>query len=59
MSATAFQYLISLAITENLEMRLIVVITTYLFRLLDNDIYMKILEGFKMLEASSSESKEM
>ena len=30
------------------------VITTYLYGSLDNDIYMKILEGFQMLEATNS-----
>ena len=35
------------------------VVTTYLYELLDSDIYMKIPDGFKMLEASSSKPKEM
>jgi hypothetical protein len=32
------------------------VVTTYLYGSLDNDIYMKILEGYKMLETYNSKS---
>ena len=35
------------------------VVTTYLYESLYSDIYMKIPEGFKMPEASSSEPKEL
>ena len=59
MDAITFRYLISLAVSEKLEMRLMDVVTAYLYGLLDNDIYMKIPDGFKMLEASSSKPKEM
>ena len=43
--ATTFRFLISLAVCEKLEMRLMDVITAYLYGSLDNDIYMKIPEG--------------
>jgi Reverse transcriptase (RNA-dependent DNA polymerase) len=51
--AITLQFLISLTITENLQTRLMDVITAYLYGSLDNDIYMKVLEAFK------SKSREM
>ena len=39
-------------------MRLMDVVTAYLYESLDNDIYMKIPEGFKMPEALNSKPKE-
>ena len=59
MDAITFRYLISLAIFESLDMRLMDVVTTYLYGSLDNDIYMKIPEGFKMPGALSAKPKEM
>ena len=59
MDATTFRYLISLAVSKNLEMRLMDVVTAYLYGSLDSDIYMKIPEGFKMHEALSTNPKEM
>ena len=59
MDAITFRYLISLAVSKNLEMRLMDVVTAYLYGSLDNDIYMKIPEGFKLPEALSSKPKEM
>ncbi|GJY07589.1 retrovirus-related pol polyprotein from transposon TNT 1-94 [Tanacetum coccineum] len=53
------RYLISLAVSINLEMRLMDVVTTYLYGSIDNDIYMKILEGFKIPESLSSKPKEI
>ncbi|GJR43791.1 disease resistance CC-NBS-LRR class family protein [Tanacetum coccineum] len=58
MDAIMFRYLISLAVSENLDMRLMDVVTAYLYRSLDSDIYMKILEGFKMPEALSAKPKD-
>lgn len=49
--AIIFRYLISLAIHEKLETSLIDVVTAYLYGSLDNDIYMKIPQGFKLPEA--------
>jgi len=43
-NAITFRCLISLVVTESLDVRLIDVVTTYLYGSLDNDIYMKILE---------------
>jgi hypothetical protein len=54
--AITFRFFISLVVTESLDMRLIDVITTYLYGSLDNDIYMKIHEGNKMPEAYNSKS---
>ena len=57
MDAITFRYLISLAVSESLEMRLMDVVTTYLYGSLDNDIHMKISEGFKIPEALSANPK--
>ena len=54
MDVTAFRYLICLAISEGLTMRLMDVVTTYLYRFLDNDIQMKIPEGFQMPKTTNS-----
>ena len=54
--AITLRFLISLTITENLQMRLMDVVTAYLYGSLDNDIYMKIPEGLKMPEALKSKS---
>ena len=48
--AITFRYLISLAVSKRLDMRLMDVFTTYLYGSLDNEIYMKIPEGFKIPE---------
>ena len=55
MDATTFRYLISLAIKENLDLRLMDIVTTYLYGSLDGDIYMKLPEGFKLPGACSRE----
>jgi Reverse transcriptase (RNA-dependent DNA polymerase) len=57
--AIALQFLIRLTITENLQMCLMDVITTYLYGSLDNDIYMKIPEGLKMSEVFKSKPQEI
>ena len=57
MDAISLQYLISLAVFEGLDMRLMDVVTAYLYRSLDSDIYMKIPKGFKMPEAYNSISQ--
>lgn len=56
MDAIMFRYIIGLAAHENLEIHLLDVVTAYLYGSLDNDIYMKIPEGLKMLETYSSKS---
>jgi hypothetical protein len=57
--AITFRFLISFVVTKSLDMRLIDVVTTYLYGSLDNDIYMKIPEGYKMLEAYNSKSRSI
>ena len=52
MDAITFRFLISLAIFEGLDMCVMDVITAYLYGSIDNDIYIKILEGFKLPEAN-------
>ncbi|KAG8496930.1 hypothetical protein CXB51_008145 [Gossypium anomalum] len=56
--ATTFRFLISLAIREGLDLRLMDVVTAYLYGPLDTNIYMKLPEGFKLPEAVSSGSRE-
>ena len=46
--ATTFRFLISLAIKENLDMRLMDVVTAYLYGPLDNEIYMRLPEGVEL-----------
>jgi Reverse transcriptase (RNA-dependent DNA polymerase) len=57
--AITLRFLISLTITKNLQMRLMHVVTAYLYGSLDNDIYMKVPEGLKMPEAFKSKPREM
>ena len=51
MDTITFRFLISMAVLERLEMRLMDVVTAYLYGSFDLDIHMKILEGYKMPEA--------
>ena len=44
-------FLISMAVSKKIEMRLMDVVTAYLYGSLYFDIHMKILEGYKMVEA--------
>jgi hypothetical protein len=48
MDMITFRYLISLTVSEKLNMRLMDVMTAYLYGDLDCEIYMKIPEGFKL-----------
>ena len=59
MDAITFRYLISLAVSEGLDMRLMDVVTTYLYRYLNANVYMKILEEFTMPEAMNSKPRSM
>nr|GEX93169.1 putative RNA-directed DNA polymerase [Tanacetum cinerariifolium] len=59
MDAIMLRYLISLAVSENLDMRRMDVVTAYLYGSLDSDIYMKIPKGFKMPKALSEKPKDM
>ena len=49
-----FRFLMNLAVSERLDMRLMDVITTYLYGSINNDIYMKILEVFKLSEENNT-----
>ena len=51
METITFRFLISMIVSENLDMRLMDAVTAYLYGSLDFDIYMKIPEGLKMPEA--------
>ena len=51
MDSITFRSLVSLTVSKRLDMRFMDVVTTYLYRFIDIDIYMKILEGFKLSEA--------
>lgn len=51
--ATTFRYLISLAISESLDIHLINVVTMYLYGIIDIDIYMKVSKGIKLPKAKS------
>ena len=59
MDVIAFHFLISLAVSEELDMRLMDVITAYLYGSIDSDIHMKIPEGFKLPEAVSTKPRSM
>ena len=59
MDALTFQYLISLVVLKGLDMRLMDVVTTYLYGYLDANVYMKIHEGFTLPEAMNSKSRSM
>ena len=59
MDVITFGFLISLVVRENLDMRLMDVVTTYLYGSLDNNIYIKIPEGYKMPEAYNSTTRNM
>ena len=54
MDATTFRYLIYLAVSKGLDMRLMDVITIYLYVSIDTNVYMKIPEGFKLPEVMNS-----
>ena len=59
MDAITYNFLISLVVSERLDMRLMNVITVYLYRSMDNDIYMKIPEGFKLPETNCTKPCSM
>ena len=57
--ATTFRFLISLTVCEKIEMRLMDVITAYLYGSHDTDIYMKIPEGLQLLDRYDSNPREL
>ncbi|KAG7568080.1 GAG-pre-integrase domain [Arabidopsis thaliana x Arabidopsis arenosa] len=52
--ATTFRFLISLAIRENLDLRLMDVVTAYLYGPLDNEIYMILPDGIELKDKHAS-----
>ena len=59
MDVITYFFLIRLAVPEGLYMRLMNVITIYLYGFMDNDIYMKIPEGFKLSETNCTKPRSM
>ena len=59
LDAITFLYLICFAVSKGLDMRLIDVVTSYLYGSIDIDVYMKILKGFKLPEAMNSQLRSM
>ena len=59
MDAITLRYLISLTISKWLDMCLMDVVTAYLYGSIDINIYMKILEGFKLPEATNPKPRNM
>ena len=50
---------LSLAISKGLDISLMDVVTTYLHGSIDTNTYMKILEGFKLIEATNPKPRNM
>ena len=59
MDIIMFVYLISLSVSEGLDMRLMDVITTYLYGMLEKDIYMNVPEGFQLPQVNTSQPRNM
>ena len=59
MDAITFRYLISLAVSKGLDMRLMDVVTAYLYESLNANVYMKIHDGFTLSEAMNSKPRSM
>lgn len=48
-----------ISIKERLDISFIDVVTTYLYKNLDNDIYMKVLDGLKIPHMGANQSHNM
>ena len=59
MDIIMFRYLISMSVSEGLDMRLMDIITAYLYGMLKNDIYMKVPEGFQLSQVNTSQPRNM
>ena len=59
MDAITFCFLISLTVSKELDMRLMDVITAYLYGSIDNDIYIKIPEGFTLPKVVNAKPRSM
>ena len=58
-NAITFRFLINLAISKGLDRRLIDVITAYLYGSIDNDIYIKMHEGFTLPKVVNAKPRNM
>ena len=54
-----FRYLISLSVSKGLDLHLMNVVTAYLSGMLENDIYMKVPEGFQLPLVNTSQPRNM
>ena len=59
MDVITYHFLISMVVPEGLDMRLMNVITSYLYGSMDNDICMKIPKGFKLPKANCTKPRSM
>ena len=59
MDALTLRYLISLTVSEELDMHLMDVITTYLYGSINTNIYMKTPKGFKLPEETNPRPRNM
>ncbi|KAJ9558226.1 hypothetical protein OSB04_012840 [Centaurea solstitialis] len=57
MDVITFRYLISLVVSEKLNMQLMDVVIAYLYGDLDTEIYMRVPDGLKLPESSSSQPR--
>ena len=53
MDIITFRYLISISVSEGLDMHLMDVVIAYLYGMLENDIYMKVPEGFQLPQVNT------
>ena len=54
MDVITFRYLVSLVVSEKLDMQLMDVVTAYLYGDLDSEIYMKVPDGITLPKSSDS-----
>ena len=59
MDSITFRFLISLTVSKGLDMRLMDIIITYLYGSIDNDIYIKIPEGFTLPKVVNAKPRSM
>ena len=59
MDIITFRYLISLSVSEGLDMHLMDIINAYFYCMLENDICMKVPEGFQLPQVNTSQPRNM
>ena len=57
MDVITFRYLVSLVVSEKLDMQLMDVVTAYLYGDLDSEIYMKVPDGLQLPKSSNSKPR--